>query len=139
MIFRRRVGAAVEGESARNVAVRRHLMAEGKVLPAHTKVRRRDGRAQVHLKPVLLEPATATVGIDPLPDDVVAAAAGVWEPTKGRTRGRHTEWPTGPGSGRRFHARPGVEAPPARHRRRTGAARCLPAVTAPISTQPVTR
>ncbi|MEU0254432.1 hypothetical protein ABZ299_18405 [Streptomyces sp. NPDC006184] len=39
----------------------------------------------MHLKLVLLEPATATVGIDTLPDDVVAAAAQVREFAKGRT------------------------------------------------------
>ncbi|MEU0054051.1 hypothetical protein [Streptomyces sp. NPDC006309] len=45
----------------------------------------RDGQAQMHLKLVLLQPATATVGIDTLPDDVVAAAAQVREFAKGRT------------------------------------------------------
>ncbi|MFF1283745.1 hypothetical protein [Streptomyces sp. NPDC058299] len=38
----------------------------------------------MHLKLVLLQPATATDGIDTLPDDVVAAAAQVREPAKAR-------------------------------------------------------
>ncbi|MFD3540130.1 pyridoxal phosphate-dependent decarboxylase family protein [Streptomyces sp. NPDC058662] len=76
VIFRCRASATapVVDEGAWNAAVRRKLMAEGRVLPARTKAPGPDGRPQVHLKLVFLNPATTFEEIDEVLADVVAAA-----------------------------------------------------------------
>ncbi|MCP3819173.1 pyridoxal-dependent decarboxylase [Streptomyces sp. A3M-1-3] len=84
VIFRCRPADAtpVEDESAWNAAIRRKLMAEGRALLARTKITGPNGRPQVHLKLVFLNPTTTEEEIDGLLTDITAAARELAESEK---------------------------------------------------------